>query len=152
GLPQMRPMNLPPISAPPAPSTPTTEEENHKHHERVVSEKDFIPPFLGATIPKKARKPVKEKIEYKLIARIIGSGMTTGVIISLVMAASAYGLFYFFYLKGAENQMVIPTPLPGRTARPQTINELETIFSNVPVVTFQIQNPGQESLVALKLL
>lgn len=140
--PSVRPMTLPPIPQMPA------GELKHFHPEKVVTGEEMLPPFLGAPIPKKVKKPTQEKVQYGLIARIIGSGMTTGILITMTMAAVAYGLVYFFYLRVEETPTVIsPTP-SGITATP-VINELETIFRNVAVVNFQLPNQRQEAVSSL---
>lgn len=140
----VRPMPLPPISAPSSP----THEPGHYHPEKIVGE-EALPPFLGAPIPKKVKKPTEEKIEYKLIAKIIGSGMTTGIVATLIMAGAAYGLVYFFYLNKAETPITTPTPTIGATTTP-IINELETIFGSVSSINFQLPSQREEAVSNLK--
>ncbi len=138
-------LTLPPLPAP----VPLSDEAKHYHPEKVIDEETVLPPFLGAPIPKKVKKPTNEKIEYGLIARIVGSGMTTGISITIIMAIAAYGLIYFLYLKKPETPVVTSTPTPSSTTGPE-INELKTIFSSVAILDYTFPQNQSESLSSLK--
>lgn len=145
-LPPLKPTALPPISAP----TPHDKEETHFHPEKVVSQDEMLPAFLGAPLPKKVKKPTEEKVQYKLIAKIIGSGMTMGITITLIMAATAYGLLYFFYIRKVETPIITPSPTPVKTDVLPVINELETIFNSISIIDFELPTDKQTALPDLK--
>ncbi|MDO8496035.1 MAG: hypothetical protein Q7S43_01115 [bacterium] len=112
----------------------------HIHEETRILDKDNLPAFLGAPIPKrKAPRPEDEKVEYGVIAKVIGSGMTTGIVSTMVLALVAYGLIYYFFLR---EEVIIPTttptPTPVNTIPPVQINELEEIFRTTPITTFSL--------------
>lgn len=138
------PLAMPPSVRPPiqpSASTPaqtqTSGEEIHHHTERIISEKDLLPAFLGAPIPKRVAKTKKEKIQYGLIAKIIGSGMTVGITITVVIAIIAYLLVYILLLKPKE--VITSTPAPTVTETPkQEVDELEAIFQAISSIDFII--------------
>lgn len=142
----IKPPALPPIPTAPVPKT----EEQHYHKERVLSQEEILPPFLGAPIPKKVKKPTEEKVQYGLIARVIGSGMTTGIVSTIVLAGIAYAVIYFTFLKKDSGPDIIATPTPTNITATPTINELETIFQKVSVVNLELNPNEQENLLNLK--
>lgn len=120
---------------------PTTlpEKPAHIHEEVRILDKDNLPAFLGAPIPKKITpKPEEEKVEYGVIAKIIGSGMTTGVISTMILAVIIYGLIYYFFLREEAIITSTPVPTPIRTSPIIETNELEEIFRTMPVITFSL--------------
>lgn len=147
---------LPPLSLPvippasPVQSTPPGKEQEHRHIERIISEKDLLPPFLGAPIPKRVIKSKEERVEYRLIAKIIGSGMTVGITSTIVMAVAAYFLFSFFVFNRKEVVISTPTPLPTPIQTPE-INELETIFGGISTLNFKIPEDKTTILSVLGL-
>ncbi|MDP3697692.1 MAG: hypothetical protein Q8R55_06830 [Candidatus Taylorbacteria bacterium] len=150
------------ISSPPAPQLPVIpsapsiqstlpgKEPGHSHPERIISEKDLLPPFLGAPIPKKVIKQKEEKVEYRLIAKIIGSGMTVGITITVVMAIAAYLLVNFLFLNREETATPTPVTSPTATIPFPEINELETIFKGTAMVDFRIPEARPAVIPALK--
>lgn len=116
-----------------------SEKPAHIHEEVRILDKDNLPAFLGAPIPKKmVSKSEEERVEYGVIAKIIGSGMTTGIVSTVVLAVIIYGLIYYFFLR--EEAIITPTPIPTpvRTSPITEINELEEIFRTTPVTTFSL--------------
>lgn len=130
-------------------------EPGHDHPERIISKnKDELPSFLGALIPKRpVLQPGEEKVEYGLIAKVIGSGMTTGIVSTVIVALVIYGFFYFFVLRPQEieSQIPIPTQTPRTIITPE-VNELEAIFKNISVVDFQLSEDKTETVSGLKFL
>lgn len=127
---------LPPISKRP---TALPEKPAHIHEEVRILDKDNLPAFLGAPIPKKITpKPEEEKVEYGVIAKIIGSGMTTGIVSTMIIAVTIYGLIYYFFLGEEAIITSTPVPTPTRTSPITETNELEEIFRTMPVTTFSL--------------
>lgn len=134
---------VPPVNLPPLP----TDRPTHFHEEIKILDKDNLPAFLGAPIPKKKapRRPEEEKIEYGVIAKIIGSGMTTGVVSTMVLAIVIYGLIYYFFLREELVIVPTPTPTPVKTSPITEANELEEIFRTTSITTFSI--PADSNLL-----
>lgn len=126
---------LPPVSQ--SPFLPG--RSAHIHEETRILDKDNLPAFLGAPMPKKiAPKPEEEKIEYGVIAKIIGSGMTTGIVSTMILAVIAYGLIYYFFLREEAIVTMTPLPTPTQTSPTTETNELEEIFRTTPITTFSL--------------
>ncbi len=126
---------VPPITTLPLPGNIPA----HFHEEIRILDKDNLPAFLGAPIPKKkAPKPEDEKIEYGVIAKIIGSGMTTGIVSTMILALTAYGLIYYFFLREKVVVTTTPTPIPIEISPVAETNELEEIFRTTAVTTFSL--------------
>lgn len=117
-----------------------------------IADKVKIPPFLGATFPdKKLFKLEEEKVEYGVIARVIGSGMTTGIITTIVIATAVYFLIYYFFIK--EEAVIatpIPTPVLTEPSPTAEINELETIFGMVLSSTFVLPEDSRRTISEFK--
>lgn len=154
------PSALPPLSpkieiSPPPLSKPSLDSPlpgknqlpAHIHEEMQIADKDNVPFFLGAPIPKKKAKPEEEKVEYSVIAKVIGSGMTTGIISTIIVAIIGYGLVYYYFLRPAEDTS--PTPTPIATEIPDTVrNELKIIFNSFSEAVFSI--PSENIISAFK--
>jgi len=126
---------VPPVTISPLP----TNTPAHFHEEIRILDKDNLPAFLGAPVPKKkAPKPEEEKVEYGVIAKIIGSGMTTGIVSTMILAVAAYGLIYYFFLREEAIITTTPTPTPVTTSPAAETNELEEIFRTTSITTFSI--------------
>lgn len=148
-----RPLQPPPLpvipSAPPIQPASPGKEQEHRHIERIISEKDLLPPFLGAPIPKRVIKSKEERVEYRLIAKIIGSGMAVGITSTIVMAVVAYFLLSFFVFNREE--ATTPTPTPSSTGIiPAPVNELETIFKDISTVSFKVTENEAVAVSGLK--
>jgi hypothetical protein len=126
---------VPPVTLPPL----STNTPAHFHEEIRILDKDNLPAFLGAPVPKKtAPKPEEEKVEYGVIAKIIGSGMTTGIVSTMILAVATYGLIYYFFLREEAIITTIPTLTPAITSPRVETNELEEIFRTIPITTFSM--------------
>jgi len=138
-----RPGTPPPIST--LPTIPSKEPE-HTHPEKIISKGD-LPAFLGAPVlQKKAPKKLEERIEYGVLAKIISSGMTTGIISTIVVAVIVYFLLSYFFFNQEEAIVVTPTPTPTSIAPTPEINELETIFKSVPSVNFALPQDKEQTV------
>lgn len=124
----------------PLPSRPA-----HIHEEIQIADRDDLPPFPGAPIPKKAVKPKDEKVEYSAIMRVISSGMTTGIVSTVVIAIGIYFLLSFFIFNDEGGIFSNPTPPPTQEAPINQVNELEVIFKTVPITTFIIPSDIQKT-------
>jgi hypothetical protein len=142
-LPPIPNINVPvPPQAKMSPPLSSAADPGHYHPEKVISDSGVdigLPEFLGAPVPKK-KKPAtpEEKVEYGLIARVIGSGMTTGIISTIILAIGLWFALSYFVFNVEEEPIVTPTPTadPFPTLTPSTANELETIFKNVKAVDY----------------
>lgn len=134
---------VPPTTLPPL----RTNTPAHFHEEVKILDKDNLPAFLGAPVPKKkAPKPEEEKVEYGVIAKIIGSGMTTGIVSTIVLAMISYGLIYYFFLREEAIITTTITPTPVVTNPVAEVNELENIFRTIPITNFSFL-PDSDRLV-----
>ena len=111
---------------------------------------DKLPAYLGAPLPmpkKKITKPEDEKIEYGLIARVIGSGMTTGIMSTIIVAIAVYFLIFYLFFNSEEASVVIPiSSSPIITATPE-VDELADIFKSEGVVSYRLVE-NSESIVS----
>src|SRR3989344_976657 len=126
------------------------QDDSHKLPERVIS-KDSLPSFPGASVPKSQPLTMdQEKIEYKAIAKVIGSGMTTGILSAVAIAVVVYALFYFFVL--TKEKIIVETPLPTfiRATKTPEINNLENIFRSIVAIDFSIPANPLETVHAFK--
>lgn len=142
----------PPLMPPPPPKMqPLPQAKGHNHPERILSG-DELPAFLGAPLPKKkVAKPEEEKIEYSVIARIISSGMTTGIIGTIVLAVALYFLISFFFFS-EEAPITTPTPIQTTPTPTTSINELESIFRSVAVIDFSMPQDQKQIVPTLRSL
>ena len=150
-LPPSRSTPLPPMpdQLPPIPSVPR--KPAHIHEEIRILDKDNLPAFLGAPIPKKKDPgPEHEKIEYGVIAKIIGSGMTTGIVGTMIVAIAAYGLIYYFFLREEPMVVATPSPTPIETTPTTEANELEIIFRSVPATAFSLPADTSQAVPELR--
>ena len=117
------------VTPPPLDTQPfiTSKDSEHHHKERIIST-DSLPGFLGEPVPKKTAKLPEEKVEYGLIARVIGSGMTTGIVSTVIVAVVTYFLITYFVFNQEEEIVLTPTPTQTGLAPTPIVNELETIF------------------------
>jgi hypothetical protein len=136
---------------------PPTQPSDHFHPEKIISGGSShagLPDFLGAPIPKRAGpKTPEEKLEYGLLARVIGSGMTTGIIGTIVIAIAAYFLVSFFLSGGIDQLMPSPTPSSVATVSvtpTPTDSELESIFKNISAIDFQLPEDKQTEPSSLR--
>src|SRR3989338_1503916 len=141
----LEPRPLPPL---PSLSQKKSKEPEHRHPERIISQ-DSLPSFLGAPVPKKVAKPPEEKVEYGLIARVIGSGMTTGIISTIVVALAIYILLTYFVFNKEDTTVTTPVPTQSETLPTPVINELETIFKAVPADNFSIPDNKEQTVSVL---
>lgn len=131
-LPEIKPLFTDKGRLPPSPGA--TERPAHIHEETRIAD-------LGLPIPKKkVKKPEEEKIEYRVIARVVSSGMTTGIAATVIFSVAAYLLIYYFFIK--EDGVTIATPIPTAITTPPVIqiSELESIFQGISVSTFAVPN------------
>jgi len=141
-LPEIKPFfidknNLPPIPVP-------SGRPAHIHEETQIAD-------LGLPIPKKkVSKPEEEKVEYGVIARVVSSGMTTGIATTVVVAIISYALIYYFFIREDGTIVATPTPVLSPTPPVIQINELETIFQDVSVSVFQISKAPEQTLSDLR--
>ena len=135
----------------PKESSPTEYIQEQRHEEAVVGKmEDLLPEYLGAHVPEKTVKPVKENLQYSVIAKIIGSGMTAGIIITVIIAVAGYFLLSLFVFNAEEAlPPPSPTPIPQITQTPD-YNELETIFRDVGSVNFSLPTNQVETSTDLK--
>ncbi|OGM96821.1 MAG: hypothetical protein A2816_00375 [Candidatus Yanofskybacteria bacterium RIFCSPHIGHO2_01_FULL_39_44] len=138
-----------PVKTQPETRPPLTEEQHH-HTERIIT-KEELPAFLGGTRPSKTYKPKEEKVEYGLIAKVIGSGLTTGVVITVVLALITY--FMISYLFFNEEGVIVTTPTPITTTPPPNtgLNEINSIFSGVTTTSFAISDQIENTIPNLKV-
>lgn len=78
------------------------------------------------------------KVEYKIIAKVISSGLTTGIVSTVLIALAVYFLLSFFVFNQEEVAVVTPTPIPSKTIRAPRANELEAIFGGIASFNFII--------------
>lgn len=153
--------NLPqPISKPQLQDKSSVEE--HYHPERIIArekndtkkdeEKEQLPDFLGDKIPrKKSFEPEKEKVKYGLIAKVIGSGMTTGIVSTVALALIAYFTISYFFFKQEEIILPTPTPVVITSSTPVVeTNEINTIFSDVFSLDFQLPENKENTILSIK--
>lgn len=126
------------------------ERPAHIHEEIEIADKQNVPSFLGApAVKKKTTRPEDEKVEYGLIARVIGRGMTTGIITVLLMAIGLYALVYVLFLKEDPIINIMPTPVATNTP-PVRADELETIFGSIPVSVFTAPSDNKQAMTEFK--
>lgn len=152
-----------PVAPRPTPKLPSSTQplsEEHYHPEKIISrekadtnkvkEKEELPAFLGANVPKKVSKSQEEKIEYGLIAKVIGSGMTTGIVSTVGLALVAYfTISYFFF---SQEEVIVPTPAPPIISQTPIaeINEINIIFSDVDMLDFQLPLQKESAIPSIK--
>lgn len=141
----------PPVTAtltpkPPEPTQPIA--ERHYHPEKVISGE--LPAFLDANPPKKVTKPQEERVEYRLIAKVISSGLTTGVVSTIVVALLVYFVISYFFFN--QEEVIIATPTPVSTSPTPTaeINEINAIFSDTFALDFQLPEQRENTTSNLK--
>jgi len=148
-----RPLALPEIPRLPKISLPSLGEKPeilperpaHIHEEIRIADKDGLPPFPGAPIPKKkVAKSQDERVEYGAIARVVSSGMTTGVIFTIVVAVAVYFILSLFVFKEEEIIQITPTSTPTEETPTPQVNELDTIFRSISATILTVPaNPGE---------
>jgi len=121
---------------------PATEQTiDNYNRERIASKSnEALPGYLGASVPKKIAESPKEVLEYRALAKVIGSGMTAGIIITVIIAITAYFLLSFFVFNEEElAPLPSPTPIstPQITQTPES-SELESIFRDVISINFSL--------------
>lgn len=137
------------------------EQENNKNQNDGVSDdrrgllRKFIYKFAwkkGETVEfgKRDGKALdQEKVEYHSIFKVVGSGMTTGIIITITVAVGIYFLLSFFVFNGNE----LPTPIASTAPTPTAIieiNELENIFAAIPKVFTDISTADGQTVSLLR--
>lgn len=148
-----KPPAPPPPSAvlpalPPLPKVPVTEPEHH-HQETILSTGD-LPAYLGAPMPsKKPKKAEDEKVEFGVLAKIISSGMTTGIVATVIVSIALYFLIsYLFFQEEQVTPIDSPTPAPSQGIL--EVNELEAIFKGIQVINFMIPQDLKQATPSLK--
>jgi len=140
--------SLPPVSTG---KPPTKYFPEHYHREEIVGKSDnMLPAYPGAPVPKKIVTPEKENLQYSVLARIIGSGMTAGITITITIAVVAYFLLSFLVFN-TEEPILSPSPIatPQITQTPE-YNDLELIFKNVDSINFSLPINQVETVTNLK--
>lgn len=114
------------------------------------------PPLQESLIARPPQKSsvaelVEEKVEYKAIVRVVSSGMTMGVLTTIIVAVAIYFLLSLFVFN--QENITIPTFTPVSTTGvpiPEA-NELETIFNFISEVSFLFPESSQEVIPKFKL-
>ncbi len=123
----------------------------HIHEEFKIADKDGLPLFPGAPIPKKKiPRPQDERVEYGAIARVVSGGMTTGIVTTIVVAVAIYFLLSLFVFKDDEVILGTPTPVPTKESPLPEVNELDTIFGGISVTTFTVSANSEGATSALR--
>ncbi|MBI2064864.1 MAG: hypothetical protein HYT62_02280 [Candidatus Yanofskybacteria bacterium] len=148
----------PPIrTAPPSPSLPSSRERllppssaskekapvgyiQDQYRQETSSGKleDMLPAYLGASVPKENVKIAKEKLQYGVLARVIGSGMTAGIVITVVIAVAAY-LVLSLLVFNAEEPIESPSPTATvQVTQTPEYDYLGSIFMGIASVNFSL--------------
>ncbi len=110
----------------------------HIHEEVEISDKDLLPAFPGAPMPKKIPKKQEEKVEYRAIARVVSSGMVTGILGTVILAVVVYFALTFFVFKKEPLSLNSTTPTPVDQTSGSDDKGLETIFKSTPLINFNV--------------
>src|SRR3989344_989579 len=133
---------------------PATEQTiDNYNRERIASKSnEALPGYLGAPVPKKIAESPKEVLEYRALAKVIGSGMTAGIIITVIIAIVAYFLLSFFVFNEEEPASLpssTPISTPQITQTPES-SELDSIFRDVISINFSLPANKVDTMTNLK--
>lgn len=134
-----------------APSLPIRDEMEKTITTPVPRKIEDLPAYLGAPMPsKKIISPEEDKVEYGLIARVVGSGMTTGILSTVILAAILYLVLSYFVFNTEE--LPTPTPIATQTDISPTpeINELDAIFRTISAVNFTLSEEPDQAAISFR--